>query len=178
MKRARSLRQMALAPALAPALALALAPALALALAPTLALALAVAGCGEVERVSLAITPSPEDYNTEIHQQLLQIGCSSEGFCHDIGQGGLTITVGMGAADLEESYLSVKAQLDFEDPAQSRLIQSVLTQNTQTTHFPPDCISVDNCTHQKLIAWIAWTGEGDARPQDVDCDPTPEGCGR
>lgn len=166
MKRARSLRQTARTSALA------------LVSASALASTMAVAGCGEVERVSLAITPSPEDYNTEIHPLLLQIGCSGEGFCHDIGQGGLTITVGLGAADLEKSYLSVKAQLDLEDPAQSRLIQSVLTENTQTTHFPPNCISVDNCTHQKLVAWIAWTGEGDTRPQDLACDPTPEGCGQ
>lgn len=150
----------------------------AVAVAGGLSAASITAGCGEIERVSLAITPSPEDYNTEIHPLLLQIGCSSEGFCHDVGQGGLTIAVGMGGADLENSYLSVKAQLDFEDPAQSRLIQSVLVENTQTTHFPPNCIAVDNCTHQKLVAWIAWTGEGDQRPQDIECDPTPEGCGR
>lgn len=141
-------------------------------------LAWAALGCGEIERVSLAITPSPEDYNAEVHPLLLQIGCSFEGGCHDVGQGGLTITVGDGAADLEESYLSVKAQLDFEDATQSRLIQSVLTENAQTTHRPANCIAVDNCTHRKLIAWIEWSGEGDTRPQDVDCDPTPEGCGR
>lgn len=143
-----------------------------------LALPTGLLGCGEIERVSLAITPDPEDYNAEVHPLLLQIGCSPEGACHDIGQGGLTIATGMGAADLEASYLSVKAQLDFEAPADSRLIQSVLVENTQTTHAPSDCISVDNCTHQKLVAWIGWTGEGDPRPQDIDCDPTPEGCFR
>lgn len=135
-----------------------------------------VTGCGEIDQVELAITPSPDDFNTEIQPLLIQIGCSLEGGCHDVGLGGVTIKLDTGAAALEESYLSVKAQLDFEAPGESRIIQSVLTENTQTTHSPGDCINLDSCSYQKLVAWIAWQSEGDLRPQDVDCDPSPEGC--
>lgn len=129
-------------------------------------------GCGgEIERAELAIVPSPEDFNSAIQPLLIEMGCSFEGGCHDVGLGGVTIKVGTGPAALEESYLSVKAQLDREDPGASRIIQSVLTENTQATHRPAACIDLDSCAYQKLVAWIS-----DASPQAVDCDPTPDGC--
>lgn len=136
------------------------------------ALVLSVAGCGgEIEQAELAIVPSPDDFNTEIQPLLIELNCSSAGGCHDIGLGGVTIKVATGAADLEESYLSVKSQIDLEEPADSRIILSVLTENSQATHNPRACIDLDSCSYQKLVAWIS-----NEAPQDIDCDPTPDGC--
>lgn len=142
--------------------------------APCIVAGLLLVACGgEIERVELDIVPSPEDFNAEIQPLLLALGCSPNGICHDIGQGGVTIKVGTGAADLEESYLSVKAQLVLDDPPASRIIQSVLTENAQATHSPRGCIDLDSCSYQKLVAWIA-----DEPPQDIACDPVPDGCFR
>ncbi|MCB9546617.1 MAG: hypothetical protein H6706_12285 [Myxococcales bacterium] len=139
-------------------------------------LLVALAGCGEIERADLAVRPRQDDFAEEIQPLLLSLGCSPAGGCHDIGQGDVTIKVATDGAALEASYLSVKARIDREDPAQSRILQSVLAENTASQHFPPGCIRQDGCAWQKLVAWIAWDADADPRPQDVACDPAPEGC--
>lgn len=135
-------------------------------------------GCGEIEQADLTVRPRQDDFASDIQPLLVGLGCSSEGACHDLGMGDVLIRTGTGAADLEASYLSVKAQLDRESPEFSRLIQSVLVENPASQHVPPACIGRGGCAWQKLVAWIAWDGEGDARPAEVLCDTSGEGCFR
>jgi len=134
--------------------------------------------CGEIERAELTVRPNQDDFARDVQPLLVSLGCSSEGACHDVGLGNLTIRVGTGARDLEASYLSVKGQIDRESPEFSRIVQSVLAENPTSQHVPPACIAQGGCAWQKVVAWIAWDGEGDPRPADVVCDYSAEGCFR
>lgn len=134
--------------------------------------------CGEIERAELAVRPNQDDFARDVQPLLVSLGCTTEGACHDVGLGNVTIHVGTGASALEASYLSVKAQIDRESPELSRIIQSVLAENPTSQHVPPACISQGGCAWQKLVAWIAWDGEGDPRPADIACDYSTEGCFR
>ncbi|MEZ4469423.1 MAG: hypothetical protein R3F60_01205 [bacterium] len=137
---------------------------------------LCLLGCGEIERADLTVRPRQDDFADEIQPLLLSLGCSPQGGCHDIGQGDVTIKVAVDGASLEASYLSVKSRIDREAPAQSRILLSVLAENTASQHFPAGCIHLDGCAYQKLTAWITWDADTDPRPQDVACDASAEGC--
>jgi hypothetical protein len=134
--------------------------------------------CGEIERAELSVRPNQDDFASDVQPLLVSLGCSSPGGCHDLGLGNVLIKANASAADLELSFLSVKAQIDREQPEQSRIIQSVLAENPTTQHIPAACITQGGCAWQKLVAWIAWDGEGDPRPSDIVCDFSAEGCFR
>ncbi len=141
----------------------------ALVLVPTL-----LAACGEVERLDLAVRPRQDDFETQIQPLLVQVGCSRDGVCHTTPQGELRLVEQPDADDLQDDYLGVKAKIDLDDPDASVLLTYLLA--PEGGHRPQCWASTESCAYRKLRAWIAWSADGDPRPQDVACDTSAERC--
>lgn len=144
-------------------------------------LALAVSACGEIERADLVVRPRKDDYAREIQPIFERLGCSAGAACHSAPQGDLLLTASPNAAALDENYLSAKAKCDFDAPAASPLIADLLPADVEptATHVTVCFKSMDSCAYRKILAWIAWSGAGDPRPQDIACEveaPGPTAC--
>lgn len=137
-----------------------------------------LAGCGEIERLDLTVRPRQDDFEAQVQPLLQQLGCSRNGRCHTVALADLQIHEDPTPAQLQENFQSVKARLDLENPEASDLV-SILVQGAEKRHPPPPqfCfVSTDSCAYRKIVAWIAWQGPSDPRPQDIDCDPSGEVC--
>ena len=137
-----------------------------------LLLGAASSGCGEVERADLVVLPRKDDYVTEIQPLFATMGCSAGTRCHSVPQGNLRIIVTEpNAAELEENYQSAKGKSDLRAPDASPLIADLLFSeaNPQADHNPACWKSRESCAYRKLRAWIAWSGDDDPRPREIDC---------
>lgn len=133
-------------------------------------------GCGEIETLALSERPSRADFDEVVHPLLIEMGCSRNGRCHTIVSGELRLDPVRTPATLDQDFLLVQGFIDLDEPAASPLLTTVL-QGTDSTHRPPFCFrSTQDCAYRKVLAWIAWSGPDDPRPQDIDCDLAGEGC--
>ncbi len=131
-------------------------------------------GCGEVERVELTVRPRQDDFREVVRPLLLQVGCTGE-VCHGIkgGGGGLFLPTTEDEAAVQEAYLFTKLFLDTEAAEESKFLSYCVCGGG---HRPACFSDPESCAYRKLVAWIGWQGEGDPRPQDVDCEITESEC--
>lgn len=145
-------------------------------LLPLIALLPLLVACGEVERVELTVRPRQDDFERHVQPLLEHLGCSRGGGCHALPLGELQILVEPDPDELQANYLSVKAKLNLDDPPASPILAKLLAGSPEGTHRPLCFASAKACAYRKLLAWIAWTGAGDPRPQDIACDYSGERC--
>ncbi len=132
--------------------------------------ALAGVGCGEIERLELAVRPDPGDFAEAVQPVLVSAGCGKSPRCHGETGGELLIKAETDADSLQTSFQSVVGFVDLDAPDESALLEYVRTQEPPTGHRPRNCWTPETCAWRKIAAWIAWSGPGDERPQDIDCE--------
>ncbi|MEZ4463343.1 MAG: hypothetical protein R3F43_02185 [bacterium] len=103
-------------------------------------------GCGEIERADLAVRPRQDDFADEIQPLLLSLGCSRR-VAATTSARATSPSRWPSTARPQTSYLSVKSRIDREAPA-SRILLSVLAENTASQHFPAGCIHLDGCAYR------------------------------
>lgn len=140
--------------------------------------ALILGGCGEVTELELSVRPSQTDFEAEIQPLFVQLGCSQAGLCHTVSQGDFLFVEMPDADDVQANYLEVKKHINLGNPASSTLLAELLAANPDAEHNPRCFGDAQSCAYRKVLAWIAWEGEGSPRPQDIDCSPAGEACGR
>ncbi len=142
------------------------------------ALAGSLVGCGgEVEVERLIVRPSLEDYQRHIQPLLVSMQCSLPS-CHGTTfVGEVRVTAEPDNEAIYRDYQALKAVVDLNDPEASVLTARLLVGAAGATHVPLCFKSTEDCSYRKLIAWIAWDGEGPG-PGDLACDAEGETCFR
>ncbi|MEE2787799.1 MAG: hypothetical protein VX589_10700 [Myxococcota bacterium] len=140
-----------------------------------LGLLCSVAGCGQVESLSLPTRPSLSEFEF-VQETMRTIGCA-ESACHRVVVGDFQVSPETpDRAQFNREYLYAKRHIDLTNAVDSPLLTVALSGRDEAFQHPICFADVNDCAYRIILAWITAVGPQDPQPSNLGCMPSPRSC--